>query len=246
MRDEQVNDTVLFMLDFADGPFFRFAFALMVFGVVRRISLAASDMIAAYLTIEDRRQFWHKVRLRVLWLTFPSIVLRQVYPGGNRAMFAYHLGLCLLSLVFRLTAILVPAFMVAHVFLWQRNLGISWRTLPAEVADVLSLVTIVAGFVLFLGRLYSPVLRRIEPPWSFLKPLLLVLPFATGVLAMHPAWSPIDYHLILLFHSLSAAVVFVLIPFARMLTCMHVTLVSVVPEARWRSAAGMSTAVLAE
>jgi len=32
-----------------------------------------------------------------------------------------------------------------------------------------------------------------EPGWTFFKPLILLMPFVTGFLAMHPTWNPIDY-----------------------------------------------------
>jgi hypothetical protein len=228
-----VDDTVQRLLDFAGGPLFRFSFALMVLGLLRNVALTLSDTLAAYLTIEPRPVFWRRFRQHLLWFFVPSVVLRQVRPGGSAGMFAFHLCLCMLSLIFRLGALLVPAFMMAHVYLWERGIGIAWPALPSGVADVLALVTVVAGVLLFLGRLYSPVLRAIEPPWSFIKPLILILPFITGLLAMHPTWSPVDYHVVLLVHLLSAALVFVLLPFTRMLSCMHTPLSRVVPETVW-------------
>lgn len=237
-----MNEAVLAALKLVQGPVFRFAFALMMLGMLRALLLALSDTTAAYLTSTDRTLFWRKLRMRLLWLTFPSVVLRRIEPGGSRLMYAYHLGLCLTSLVFRLTAVIVPAFMVEHVYLWERGLGLTWQTLRPATADVLSLITIAAGLLLFLGRLYSPVLRRIEPGWSFLKPLLLIVPFITGVLAMHPTWSPIDYHVVLLMHVLSAALVFVMVPFARMLTCIHTRLTDVIPEAAWDGDAAVPAA----
>lgn len=229
-----MNENVLLLLDFAQGPLFRCAFALMMLGLSRNIALAISDVVAAYLTIEDKPVFWRRLRQHAWWFFFPCVVLRAARPGGGTRMFVYHAGLCVVSLIFRGAAILVPVFMVAHVYLWERGVGVAWPTMPVGLADTLSLVTIAAGLVLFLGKLYSPVLRKIEPGWSFLKPLILILPFATGVLAMHPTWSPIDYHLMLLIHALSAALVFVMVPFARMLACMNTPLEKIVPEAVWR------------
>lgn len=221
------------MLDFAEGPLFRFAFWLMVLAGLRALFLGASNMLGAYLTITDRAKFWSKVRLRFLWLTFPSLVLRDAGMGGSRAMHRYHTGLFATSLIFRLTVIILPAFMIEHVYLWERTLGIRWVTLSATAADTLAIIAIVTGLILFLGRLYSPLLRRLEAPWTFLKPLILVIPLASGMLAMHPAWSPIDYHVLRLIHASSAALVFVLIGFGRMLTSMHTPVTQIVPEAEW-------------
>lgn len=90
-----------------------------------------------------------------------------------------------------------------------------------------------AGAIVFLGRIYSPALRRIEPTWAFLRPLVLLAPFVTGYLAAHPAWSPLDYQVVLLAHTLVAAVVFVLVPFAGLLKGLHTPLTAVVPAAAW-------------
>jgi hypothetical protein len=146
----------------------------------------------------------------------------------------YHIVLSVCSLCFRLGAIIVPSFMVAHVYLWERGLGISWPSLPPGTGDMISFLTIAAGVFVFLGRIYSPLFRKTEPAWSFLTPLILILPFVTGVLAMHPTWSPIRYQVLLLLHTLSACMVFVLLPFAGLLSFMHCSITRWVPEAAWR------------
>jgi hypothetical protein len=79
---------------------------------------------------------------------------------------------------------------------------------------------------------YSRPLQQLEPAWAFFKPLLLLLPFATGVLAMHPRWAPLDYHVLMLAHVLSACLVLALLPFARLFR-LHVRLTRVLPEAAW-------------
>lgn len=235
MESQTLNDGALFLQNLAQGPLFRFAFALLALGLLRVAVLGLSDVVGAYLTLPDRREFWRKLRQRVLWFVFPSLVLREAGLGGGPGLFAYHVALSCTSLIFRLGVLLVPAFMAAHVRLWERGLGLSWPALPGTLADVLAVITIVAGFVLFLGRIYSPVLRSIESPWSFLRPLALLVPFLTGFLAMHPAWCPLDYSVVLLLHIVSAALVFVLIPFTRLLSSLSVPLTRVVPAAAWRN-----------
>ena len=228
-----MNDPDLFILKLAEGPLFRCAFALLVLGVLRTALLSLSDAVGGYLTARERAEFWHKVWQRLLWFIYPSLLLGRKGVGGGAATYAYHLGLSAVSLVFRLGMILVPAFMVAHVYLWQRGLGVSWAALPGPVADFLAVVTMAAGVILFFGRLYSPVLRRLDPAWTFLKPLALLVPFLTGFLAMHPTWSALDYHAVRFLHIVSASVVFILVPFARLLAPVHTPLTRVVPDAAW-------------
>lgn len=229
-----MNDTVLMALDVVQGPVFRFAIALMLLGIVRAAFLTASDAVGAYLVSPDAAAFKRKLRLHVLWALFPSLVMRELRPNENQRMFLYHMCLCCLSLIMRLGAVLLPVFMLAHVYLWKRGLGLGyWPALPGVVADTLAIITMVAAFALFLGRLYSPLLRKLEPTWSFFKPLILLVPFLTGYLAMHPLASPLDYHVVRLLHVASACVVFVMIPFGRMLSCMHTPLAQIAPEAAW-------------
>jgi hypothetical protein len=223
------------MFDVAQGPLFRFAFALLIFGLARLVLLTFSNLVGAYITADDRTLFWQKAKQHLLWFFFPSAILRRLHPGSGTGMFVYHSVLFGISLVFRFTAIIVPAFMVAHIYLWERGLGISLPCLPTGLADALSVITIVAGIVLFFGRLYSPTLRQLEPAWAFLKPLILIIPFVTGLMAMHPNWCPVDYHLMMLVHVLSALLIMVMIPFAKMFAGVHAPLTHLVPEMGWQT-----------
>lgn len=53
------------LLHLAQGPLFRFAFALLVLGLIRSAWIAVSDASAAYLIIRDRTEFWRRLRLRM-------------------------------------------------------------------------------------------------------------------------------------------------------------------------------------
>jgi hypothetical protein len=229
-----MSETLRVLLELAQGPLFRFAFALMILALLRLFMLAVSDVVGGWI-VEARPVFWKKIRMRLVWLTFPSAILRHRSNRVSTPLFAYHIFMGCVSLVFRISALALPAFMAAHVYLWERAFGISWPALGARAADVLAIVTLISGGILFLSRFYSPLLRAIEPGWSFLKPLILLLPFGTGYLVMHPTWIPqLDYYVMLLLHIASACVVFVLVPFGRLLTAVHTPLVKAVPEAAWR------------
>ncbi|MCA1998098.1 MAG: hypothetical protein LDL56_12830, partial [Armatimonadetes bacterium] len=226
-------DSIVTALNLAQGPVFRFALALAVLGLLRRVVLVGSDLAAALVAERDRAVLWHKLRLRLLWVVFPTLILHRGGTLPSAGQLLYHSFFSCVSLVFRLGMILVPIFMVAHVHLWERALGISWPTFPGTLADTLSYLTIATGFLLFLGRVYSAPLRRLDPPWAFFKPLIMLVPFVTGVLAMHPRWCPVDYHVMLLAHVLSACVVIALLPFARLFS-LHVRLTRILPEAAWQ------------
>ncbi len=231
--DVPVNADWSATLDLAQGPLFRFAFALMVLGFLRLALIGISEAVTARLLSADTQAFRSKLNQRLLWFIVPHIVLRQATGKSERPL--YHWALSFFSFIFRMGAVIVPAFMVAHVYLWERGLGISWPSLPPRIGDQISLMTILAGVIVFFGRLYSPLLRRTEPAWSFITPLILISPFVTGVLAVHPTWSPVSYQVIMLLHVLSACLVFVLLPFARLLSFMHCPITRWVPAAAWRN-----------
>lgn len=228
-----MNTDVTATLEFVQGPILRFSFALMVLGFARLVLIGGAEAAAARLMTADRATFRAKVGQHLCWWLAPHLVLKPVWTGGA-SWSIYHLGLAGFSLVFRLGTVIIPAFMTAHASLWEKTLGIRWPALSPAVGDAISIVTILAGLVFFFGRLYSPLLRKTEPAWSFLTPLILIAPFVTGVLAMHPTWSPIRYPVMMLLHILSACVVFVLLPFARLLSFMHCPITRWVPQANWR------------
>jgi hypothetical protein len=226
-------DPIKAALDIVEGPLFRVALALLLLGIARHLFLMASDAIGARLTTGQRGGFWPRVWLRVIWALFPAALLKRAYPNISAAAVLYHAILSILSLITVFGALALPIFMAAHVELWKHTLGVGWPAMPGQIADVLAIVTIVAGFLLFLGRLYSPLVRHLDPPGSFLKPLILIVPFLTGFLAMHPTFSPLSYTFVRLLHVLSAEVAFILVPFGRLLWCMHTRVTEVIPEAQW-------------
>jgi hypothetical protein len=236
-----MDESIMVALRIAEGPVLRFALGLAALVLARNALLACSDFAAAYFGTADRARVWHKLRLRLLWLAFPTLVFHRAGYLPTAGQFLYHTFFSCVSLVFRLCVILVPTFMIAHVYLWERVLGVSWPAFPGTLADSLSYVTIVTGLLLFLGRVYSPTLRALEPGWAFFKPLVLLVPFITGVLAMHPTWSPLDYHMMRLGHVLSASFIIAILPFARLFR-LHVELTTILPEAAWESTAETLTA----
>lgn len=230
-----MDRSILVALEIAEGPVFRFALALAILGLARLVLLGLSDLTAAWLAEHDRAVLRRKLRLRLIWILFPTLIFHRAGYLRTGGQFLYHSFFSSVSLLFRLCVILVPTFMVAHVHLWERALGISWWTFPGTLADTLSYATIATGFLLFLGRVYSAPLRQLEPAWAFFKPLIMLLPFVTGMVAMHPKWSPLDYHVVMLGHVLIASLVIALLPFARLFS-LHVRLEQVLPEAAWAPA----------
>jgi nitrate reductase gamma subunit len=195
----------------------------MLLGLIRLVALTVYRAVLSYLAAGDKRLLWSVVRQRTLWWLFPFARFKRTRAAYSMVSFVFHVGL-----------IIVPLFLFAHVYLWERGLGIWLPALPAWLADVLTIVTIVAALALFAGRVGSSVSRTISRAEDFAWPLVLVLPFVSGFLASHPTWCPIDYHVMLLIHILSAELIFVLIPFSKIAHCVLVPFSQLVSDLGWR------------
>jgi nitrate reductase gamma subunit len=127
-----------------------------------------------------------------------------------RAVFSFT------SMLFHVCIIVTPIFLGAHIMLWQRGLGISWPAIGSSLADYLTLIGIAAGIALFADRLFARASRALSRPQDFLLPVLLVVPLASGYLAMHPGINPFGYDGTMFVHVMSGNLIFLLVPFSKM------------------------------
>ncbi|MBN1341353.1 MAG: hypothetical protein JXQ73_01670 [Phycisphaerae bacterium] len=218
-----MNETVTSMLEFARGPLFRFTFALMILGLLRLVGLTVFRAVYAYAMAGDKRLLWPIIRERTIWWLFPFARFKRTRTAYSIISFVFHVGL-----------IIVPIFLFAHVYLWERGLGISWWTLPSRLADVLTVLTMLAAIGLIVGRASSPLSQSISRGWDYTWPILLIVPFLSGLLAAHPRACPLDYNVMLLVHILSAELIFVLIPFSKIAHCVLIPFSQLVSDLGWR------------
>ncbi len=208
-------------LEWARGPAFRFAFILMVLGLIRHVVVTVAGIVHAIYRAGDRNIPYKAVFVSTLQWLFPAKKLSNRLSYSITSV-AFHVGL-----------ILTPIFLLAHIELWRRGLGIGWPSLPHVVADALTLVTIAAAVGLMVGRLGNRQSRRISRVQDILLPPLLIIPFVTGFLGMHPALNPLDYNLVMFVHVMSANVIFVLIPFTKLGHIVLLPTTQLVSEVGW-------------
>jgi nitrate reductase gamma subunit len=140
----------------------------------------------------------------------------------------------LVSLLFHVGLLLVPIFLAGHVLLWERGLGISWPTLPAVLADVLTLTTVGAAITLIVLRLVHRESRALSRSSDYMALVLVALPFASGFLFMHPALNPFPHQATLLVHVLTANLVLIATPFTKLCHCVLFPFTQLVSEVAWR------------
>jgi hypothetical protein len=192
-------------LEWARGPVFRACFAIMLLGLARAVVLNTASAVSL---IYDSR----KKGRAVSWGPVVTATLQWMFPVKKgfqaRAVFSFT------SMLFHVSIILTPIFLGAHILLWERGLGIRWPALGSVAADYLTLLAI------FTELRSSRKGRRQrqsghQPPAGLLPPLLIIVPFASGYLAMHRT-STRSANGTMFVHVMAGNLIFLLIPFTKM------------------------------
>jgi len=199
------------LLDLARGPLLRLALLIMAAGLLRAFVLQILELGRAWGRAGDQVIRWPEViRRSLVWL----LPWRYLGPEARRlynfTSFVFHVGI-----------IVVPLFLAGHVVLWEQGLGMAWITLPPILADVLTVLTVVALLGLLVGRGASSASRKLSKAQDWVLPVLCLLPFVTGFLVVHPRLSPVNPLLVYLVHMLSGELLLILVPFTKL---VHIVL----------------------
>jgi nitrate reductase gamma subunit len=123
----------------------------------------------------------------------------------------YHLGL----------AVIVFGYL-PHIHFMKRLTGLSWPALPESAVFVVVGLTFVSLFIALLARLTDPVRRLLSGFDDYFSWLVVFLPLATGMIAIHQSYAPgaapmppLD-PLPLAVHLLSVELLFVWLPFGKL------------------------------
>ncbi|MCP4677376.1 MAG: nitrate reductase, partial [Deltaproteobacteria bacterium] len=137
------------MYEFVRGPLVWVALIVFVggslFKIIRMISLADKEK-----SVIPTMSAKFGMRSLIRWVIPFATRNERLHPVVTVVSFAFHF--CLL---------LTPLFVMGHAVLWQESWGISWWSLPAAVADGMTLVVIFGFLLLFLRRVTSPEVRNV-------------------------------------------------------------------------------------
>jgi len=214
------------VLEFAQGPLFRLSFLIMILGLLRHLILQVYGMAQAVHKaagpVPPYSAPFKNLTVQTLSWLLPFKHLK------NRLFYS------ITSIIFHIGLILVPVFLFAHIQLWREGVGFGWPAISRGILDVLTLVTVAAGVLLFTGRVANRDSRRISRPQDFLLTWLLIVPFVSGYLAAHPSFLPFSYTLMMVIHVLSAELVLVLMPFSKITHCILFPLARYASNYAWR------------
>jgi nitrate reductase gamma subunit len=209
-------------LEWARGPAFVFAFTFMVLGLIRHVVLTLAEMHKTMRRAGDKSLAYSKLLVTTLkWL---------VPVAKIRTEFVYSIT----SILFHMAILIVPIFLVGHIALWARGVGLSWPGIPGGVADVLTIIAIVTAVALVLQRVSARATRCLSRFQDYALPLLIAVPFVTGFLVMHPAINPFSYEAVLFVHVMSANLIFVLMPITKLSHAAFMPSLQFVSELGWK------------
>jgi nitrate reductase gamma subunit len=220
-------------LEWARGPAFRLSIAIIILGLIRLAVLNASNILNMVAHTRNKEIPWGVVvRDTARWL----IPYKAARP---------HLVFTAASFLFHVSVIVTPIFLAAHIALWERGIGLSWPAIPQVTADYLTLLAIATALVLFFKRVSARMTRALSKPQDYLLPLLILIPFASGYLAMHPGVNPFEYNATMFVHVMSGNLLLVLIPFSKLSHVVLFPTTQLVSEMAWHLApsAGQQVAV---
>ncbi len=191
-------------IDFAKGPLFAFTFLIMALGLARLVVIQVYTVV----TGKGRRLRnapWRRIATEAASWVVP---VKHLIPGTK--LFST------VSYVFHIGVLVVPLFLADHIVLWEGFLSINLPSIGYNVADFLTLFTIACVVVLLGFRVFSRRLRSMSRRADYALLLVVVMPFASGYLAMHPQYNPLPWDYMMLIHLLSAELLFVTIPFTKL------------------------------
>lgn len=208
-------------LDFARGPFFRFALALFVLGLIRHAIVTWLGVRNALSKADDKKLPGAAIRKATVRWVFPFRAFNEK-RSFSVASVAFHVGV-----------ILAPLFLATHVLLVERATGIAWPTLPNLIADILTIAAIVGIVFMFASRVSTPDGRALTRGQDLWVLILVGLPFLSGFLAMHPTVNPLPYPFTMLVHVLSANVALAIVPFTKLVHIALMPATQYVSEVGW-------------
>lgn len=194
------------MYDFLTGPMLWLSFAVCLIGLavravwyVRGLNWQLDRVAYGYDTPNALKGALKSI---LFWLTPLGSRSWRMKPGFMVLFFGLHLGL-----------VLVPLFLDGHAIILRERFGLAWPTLPAGLADGLTIAAIVAGALILLRRFALPEVRIITTGHDLLIMLVSLAPLVTGFVAAHMTGDNSGW---LLAHIVSGEIMLIAIPFTKL------------------------------
>jgi nitrate reductase gamma subunit len=194
------------MFAFLTGPMLWLAFAICIGGCAWRVVqyMKGLDWQLDRVPYGHFRDLATRGALKSIfhWLAPYGSRSWRKNPFFTAAFFLFHIGL-----------ILVPLFLYGHVLMIQQRFGLSWPTLPAGLADALTILAMAGGVFIWLRRLGLPEVRIITTRQDIFILALSLAVLVTGFVAAHQTGEGEGW---MLAHIVCGEVTLIAIPFTKL------------------------------
>lgn len=198
------------LLDFARGPGFQIALAILIIGVVWRVLGAVSIRFSKEFTKPRGGKESVRGGLKaVLTYSTPPDELEKNIKFQHYTGYAWHIGLFVVVFLFG-----------PHVMFFENFLGFDWPHLPNTVIMATGIITMGILITLIVRRMIHPVLKVLNNADDYISWFVTFLPLLTGTLAF--AHVGARYETLLAWHILSVELLMIYIPFSKL---MHMVMV---------------------
>ena len=191
---------------FVTGPLLWLSFTIFVVGCIVRIILYIRGLDWQVDRVAYTTHFSYGIKGAIRSIAF------WLFPFGTRSwrnnpvftvvFFVFHIGL-----------LVTPVFLLAHNIILRERWGFSLWTMPESVADVLTIVVIIAAIFLILRRIALPEVRILTTTYDFVILAITVAPFVTGFITHYIAS---DYKFWLIVHVICGEIMLIAIPFTKL------------------------------
>ena len=168
-----------YWIEWVRGPAFIFSLSFMILGLARHLALTIWEIFRTYRRAGDKS------------LPFRQIVqstLQWLFPTGRIAESPFF---SLTSVIFHVAILIVPCSWQVTSLCGFKARGLSWPAIPNELADVLTIMAVVAALALVLQRVAAKSTRVLSRFRDYVLPLIIALPFVlSGFMVVHPAFNP--------------------------------------------------------
>ncbi|THB75336.1 MAG: nitrate reductase [Desulfobacteraceae bacterium] len=188
-------------IDFITGPMVWISFLIFFAGVFIRVFRLAQEANSKEKFMFSYFSWKYSLRSIFAWLV-------PFLPASTRQSPVFW-GI---SYLFHLLLFMVPIFLLSHIVLLEESLGWSWISLNDSIADVLTVLVILALVFFAVRRLNVPEVKFLTRSSDYLFILIVALPFLTGFLAYHQFFF---YRTMVIIHILTGELMLILIPFTR-------------------------------
>jgi len=203
--------TAAALLEFARGPALWASLAVLVAGSLWRV--------VGILRLGGRPDLSEPRSTRLLAGAMRGIFARMIPRRGFRDRgqlgvwngYAYHVGL----------AVIVFGYL-PHIQFVERLTGLAWPPLPDAAVYLAVGPTFVSLFIALMERLTDPVRRLLSGFDDYFSWFVVLLPLATGMIAIHQSYAPGAapapplYPLPVAIHLLSVELLFLWLPFGKL------------------------------